>query len=178
MHWDEGRMEQALHLYDERVWADGSSESLSLCNDISMLARLELAGADVGARWDAVAGIVRDLSGGSVLAFVDAHYALATGELPLGEARGTTARVDVAIGRALCEAAVAWRSRDHARVVQQLAPALGELWRIGGSHAQRDLFVLMLLDSAIASGNRTVAGAARAWRAAPRPDAKLPARLR
>ncbi len=123
MRWDEGKLDEALRLYDERVWADGSSENLSLCNDISMLARLEIAGVDVGARWDAAAGVVRELSGGSVLAFVDAHYALATGELPRGEARGTTARVNASIGRALCEAAVAWRSRDHARVVA--APAAG-----------------------------------------------------
>lgn len=157
MHWDEGRVEQALRLYDERVWADGSSENLSLCNDISMLARLEMAGADVGARWDAAAGIVRDLSGGSVLAFVDAHYALATGELPRGQARGTTARVNDAIGHALCEASIAWRSRDHARVVQSLEPVLGELWRIGGSHAQRDLFTLLLADSARRSGKAALA---------------------
>ena len=157
MHWNEGRAAEALRLYDERVWADGSSENLSLCNDISMLARLELAGADVGGRWDAAAAIVRDLSGGSVLAFVDAHYALATGELPRGEARGTTARVNRAVGRALCEAAVAWRSRDHARVVQFLEPVLGELWRIGGSHAQRDLFTLLLVDAALRTGNDSLA---------------------
>jgi tetratricopeptide (TPR) repeat protein len=157
MHWDEGRVDEALRVYDERVWADGSSENLSLCNDISMLARLEMAEVDVGARWEAAAGIVRDLSGGSVLAFVDAHYALATGELPRDEARGTTARVNAAVGRALCEAAVAWRSRDHARVVRRLEPVLGELGRIGGSHAQRDLFVLLLADAAHRSGNGSMA---------------------
>lgn len=157
MHWDEGRVEQTLRLYDDRVWAEGSSENLSLCNDISLLARLEMAGADVAGRWDAAAAIVRDLSGGSVLAFVDAHYALATGELPRGEARGTTARVNAAVGRALCEAAVAWRSRDHARVMQLLEPVLGELWRIGGSHAQRDLFTLLLVDSAQRSGKAALA---------------------
>ena len=157
MHWDEGRTDEALRFYDERVWADGSSENLSLCNDISMLARLEMAGADVGARWEAAAEVVREQSGGSVLAFVDAHYALATGELPRGEARGTTARVNDAVGRALCEAAVAWRSRDHARVVRRLEPVLGELGRIGGSHAQRDLFVLLLADAAHRSGNDSMA---------------------
>lgn len=157
MHWDEGRPEEALRLYDERVWADGSSENLSLCNDISMLARLELAGAELGGRWDAAAQVVREQSGGGVLAFVDAHYALATGELPQGEARGTTARVHEAAGRAACEAAIAWRSRDYARVVRRLQPVLGELWRIGGSHAQRDLLTLLLVDAARRSGNDSLA---------------------
>src|SRR6185295_6232431 len=114
MHWGDGRPERALALYDSHVWADGSSEILSLCNDISMLARLELAGLDVGKRWDAAADVVRAQSGGSVLAFVDAHYALALNEMPALENKGTTARVHAAAGRAACEAAVAWRRKDHA----------------------------------------------------------------
>jgi len=157
IHWDEGRIEDALRLYDERVWADGSSENLSLCNDISLLARLELGGADVGARWHAAAEVVREQSGGSVLTFVDAHYALATGERPKRAARGTTARVHDAVGRALCEAMVAWRAEKPAEVVRKLEPVVQQLWRIGGSHAQRDLFTLLLADAARRSGNASLA---------------------
>ena len=177
MHWGDGRPEKALELYDARVWADGSSENLSLCNDISMLARLELAGVDVGRRWDAAAAVVRGQAGGSVLAFVDAHYAMALGEVPPLEERGTTGRVHGAAGRAACEAAVAWRRKDHARVVAQLAPVRRELWRLGGSHAQRDLFTLILLDSAIKTGNTGLARALRAERAALRPAGRLPPQL-
>jgi len=181
MHWGDGRPEKALELYDARVWADGSSENLSLCNDISLLARLELAGIGVGKRWDAVAAVVRgqldQRGGGSVLAFVDAHYAMALGEVPALEAKGTTARVHGAAGRAACEAAAAWRRKDHARVVSQLAPVREELWRIGGSHAQRDLFALMLLDSANRTGNAPLAAAVRAERAKLRPAGRLPPQL-
>jgi tetratricopeptide (TPR) repeat protein len=181
MHWSDGRPEKALALYDSHVWADGSSENLSLCNDISMLARLELAGVDVGGRWDAAAAVVRGqldpAGGGSVLAFVDAHYALALGAVPSLESRGTTGRVHGAVGSALCEAAVAWRAKDHARVVARLAPVMGELRRIGGSHAQRDLFTLLLLDSARKTGARSLAGALHAERAAQRPRGRLPAQL-
>jgi hypothetical protein len=53
-----------------------------------------------------------------------------------------------------------------------------ELRRVGGSHAQRDLFVLLLLDSAVATGNRALADAVRAERSALRPGAGLPPRLR
>lgn len=182
MYWSEGRLQEALRLYDERVWADGSAENLSLCNDASMLARLEMAGVDVGARWDALAQVVRAQllppAGGTVLAFVDAHYALALGAVPPLQELGTTGRVHSAVGMAACYAAVAWRAKDYARVVALLAPIRRELWRIGGSHAQRDLFVLMLLDAALATGNGTLAGALRAERAALRPQARLPARLR
>jgi tetratricopeptide (TPR) repeat protein len=177
MRWGAGRPDEALALYDARVWADGSSENLSLCNDISMLARLELAGVAVGARWEAAAKVVREQAGGSVLAFVDAHYALALGEVPALENRGTTARIHAAVGRALCDAAVAWRAKDPARVVERLAPVRGELRRVGGSHAQRDLFLLLLLDSAIKTGNRGLAETLRVERAALRPQGKLPRQL-
>jgi tetratricopeptide (TPR) repeat protein len=177
MHWSDGRPEQALALYDSHVWADGSSENLSLCNDISMLARLELAGVDVGKRWDAAGEVVRAQAGGSVLAFVDAHYALALNEVPALEDKGTTARVHAAAGRAACEAAVAWRRKDHARVVAQLAPVRHELRRLGGSHAQRDLFTLILLDSAIKTRDLALAKTLRAERAALRPNAALPRQL-
>jgi tetratricopeptide (TPR) repeat protein len=181
MHWSAGRPEEALKLYDARVWADGSSENLSLCNDISMLARLELAGIDVGPRWRAAADVVRgqldQSGGGSVLAFVDAHYALALGEVPALEDKGTTARVHGAAGRAACEATVAWRRKDHARVVAQLAPVRKELYRLGGSHAQRDLFTLILMDAAGRTGNRELLETLRAERATLRPNGTLPPQL-
>jgi tetratricopeptide (TPR) repeat protein len=177
MRWNAGQPQEALALYDARIWADGSSENLSLCNDISMLARLELAGVDVGGRWDAAAEVVRSQAGGSVLAFVDAHYALALVEIPTLEAQGTTGRIHSAFGRALCEAAVAWRRKDHARVLAQLEPVRKELHRIGGSHAQRDLFTLILMDAARKSGKRDLLRTLHAERAALRPNGKLPPQL-
>jgi tetratricopeptide (TPR) repeat protein len=177
LHWSAGRPEEALRLYDARVWADGSSENLSLSNDISLLARLELAGLDVGTRWDAAAKVVREQAGGSVMAFVDAHYALALGAVPPLEDRGTTARVHALAGRAVCEAVVAWRGKDYARAAALLAPARKDFWKLGGSHAQRDLFVLILVDSALKSGNRTLAKAVLAERAQRRPGAALPPQL-
>jgi hypothetical protein len=177
MHWSDGRPEKALALYDSHVWADGSAENLSLCNDISMLARLELAGIDVGKRWDAAAEVVRANSGGSVLAFVDAHYAMALNEVPPLEDKGTMARVHGTVGRALCEAAVAWRRKEHARVIALLAPVRGEVWRVGGSHAQRDLFTLMLMDAAKQSGDAALSRVLHQERARQRPAGRVPARL-
>jgi len=178
MHWSAGRPEEALKLYDARIWSDGSSENLSLCNDISLLARLEIAGIDVGDRWEAAAKVVREQSGGSVMAFVDAHYALALGSVPPLEKHGTTGRVHGAVGNAVCNAAVAWRDRDYARAVAALAPVRKELHRIGGSHAQRDLFTLILLDSAKKSGNATLVSAMHQERARLRPAGTLPAALK
>jgi hypothetical protein len=177
MRWGAGRADEALALYDARVWGEGSSENLSLTNDISLLARLELAGLDVGNRWDAVANVVREQAGGSVMAFVDAHYALALGAVPPLEDHGTTARVHGAVGRAVCEGVIAWRSQDYARAAALLGAARKDFWKLGGSHAQRDLFVLILLASALKSGNKSLASAVRAERAAQRPGGRLPGQL-
>jgi len=177
MRWGAGRPGDALRLYHATVWGDGSSENLSLCNDISLLARLELAGVDVGGRWDAAAKVVREQAGGSVMAFVDAHYALALGSVPPLEDHGTTARVHSAIGRAVCEGVVAWRGKDYARAVRLLAPVRADFRKLGGSHAQRDLFVLILLDGAIKTGNGALAKTLLAERAALRPKGKLPPEL-
>ena len=135
------------------------------------------SGVDVGGRWNAAAKVVREQAGGTVLAFVDAHYALALATVPSLLEQGTTARVHGTVGRAVCEGVVAWRLKDYARAANLLAPARKELWRIGGSHAQRDLFVLLLLDCAIRSGNAELAASVRAERAAQRPNGRLPAPL-
>ena len=177
MHWGAGRPDEALRLYDARVWGDGSSENLSLTNDISLLARLELAGVDVGERWDAVAKVVSEQAGGSVMAFVDAHYSLALGSVPPLEDHGTTARVHAAVGRAVCEGVVAWRGKDHVRAAQLLAPVRKDLWKLGGSHAQRDVFTLILLDSALKSGDKGLAKAVLSDRAVLKPGGRLPPQL-
>jgi tetratricopeptide (TPR) repeat protein len=177
LHWGAGRPEEALRLYDARVWADGSSESLSLTNDISLLARLELAGVDVGPRWDAAAKVVKEQAGGSVMAFVDAHYALALGEVPPLENHGTTGRVHAQVGRAVCDGVVAWRRKEFRRASELLAPVRRDLHILGGSHAQRDLFTLILLGSALRTGNKSLAATVHSERALLRPGGKLPPQL-
>lgn len=121
--------------------------------------------------------MVRDQVGGSVLAFVDAHYALALGSVPPLENRGTTARVHATVGRAVCEGVVAWRGKEYARAAGLLAPVRRNLWKLGGSHAQRDLFVLILLDSALKSGSQSLAKSVLAERALRRPGGRLPPQL-
>lgn len=177
MHWSAGRPADALRLYDSHVWGEGSSENLSLCNDISLLARLELSGLEVGTRWDALAAVVREQSGDSVLPFVQAHYALALGEISPLEKQGSAKRIHAIVGEALCESMMAWRGRDYRRVSERLAPVRAELWRVGGSHAQRDLFALLLLASALKTGEKSLARTLLAERARARRNDALPAQL-
>ena len=57
----------------------------------------------------------------------------------------------------LCEAVFAYGRGDYAVVVRKLLPLRPLLAPIGGSHAQRDVFVQMLLESAIRCGKLGVA---------------------
>src|SRR5690606_3822107 len=161
-----------------------SDEYLDLCNDIALLARLEMAGIDDGDRWQPIAAKVPRQRDGRVLAFIDAHFLIATAaaegaaaaEAMVADLRrfaaagqGTTARVTAEIGVPLAEAMCAHRAGDYARCVAKLAPIRRALPRLGGSHAQRDLFAQLLIDAAMRSGDLALARALAAERLAPRP---------
>jgi hypothetical protein len=47
----------------------------------------------------------------------------------------------------VCEALLEHRRGQHARVVALMAPVLGRLRELGGSHAQRDVLVQIFSDS-------------------------------
>jgi tetratricopeptide (TPR) repeat protein len=157
----------ALRLYDERLWDPASDEYLDLANDISLLQRLEIAGIDVGDRWQPLADKVEKLCSRRYFAFVDAHYLLALAAAGRRDQAGamldalrsysqtsgeTAAVVTSAVNGALCEALYRYRDGDYARAVALLAPVQDRLHALGGSHAQRDLFARILADARTRAG--------------------------
>jgi tetratricopeptide (TPR) repeat protein len=179
------RYDEALALYDRSLYDPQSEEYLDLCNDIALLARLEMAGVDVGTRWEALIDKVERQRAGRVLAFVDAHYVIATaaaqgegvahalaGQLQTYAATGTgtTARVTAEVGLPLADALIAYQTGDYSRCVQRLYPLRGRWVALGGSHAQRDLFAQMLIDAALKCGQFALARALLAERIALRPN--------
>lgn len=58
-----------------------------------------------------------------------------------------------------CEAAIAHRRGEHARVVELLGPRQEQVRLLGGSAAQRDLFFQMLVDSAWKTDRRDIVAA-------------------
>ena len=72
-----GDLDGALRLYDDRVRCGKTDDFRDIANAVSLLARLELAGVDVGCRWDELG----DLAGRRIedrsLVFASLHYALA-----------------------------------------------------------------------------------------------------
>jgi tetratricopeptide (TPR) repeat protein len=191
LRWHEGlfhleldRHARVLELYDREVRAQSTDEYLDVTNAVSLLWRLEQAGVDVGARWRELADRASEHVSDHTLVFVDAHYAMALAaagdETRLDEflascahfadtAPGTEATVMREVGLPLLRAAIAHRRGSFGDVVDLLLPVHHDVRRIGGSHAQRDVFAQMLIDAAWRSGRLDVANELLTERIARRP---------
>lgn len=179
MHLDLGEYDAVLGLYDEALWDPASDEYLDLCNDAALLMRLELHDVDVGSRWEDLAEKCRSRKSEGILTFIDAHFALALAAVDGAAADEAVElqrryaetdidddnrRVSAEIGVRLAEGIVAYKASSFGKAVSCLAPIRYEIPRIGGSHAQRDLFAMILLDAAIRDGQTGLARALAAER--------------
>lgn len=180
-----GRHDEALELYDQRVSDPGAVEGLTLTNCIALLCRLEWMGVDVGDRWLPLVDGASLRTGHHTHPFNDCHYAYAL------ERAG---RTDLAEG--LHDAATAWTRQRHdtassvfdaaaldvvagmrslaagdpAAAADALARSRADRWRIGGSHAQRDVFEQAQIVALSRSGDREAALQLVEHRLIARPD--------
>lgn len=160
------RHAEALDLYDRQIWGVAKDYSQDQINAVSLLARLELAGADVGQRWRELGGYLAVRLDDHVLPFLDMQYLYGLARADRPEADVLLARIEAHAAQAPPHARAAWQrvclpaSRgllahargDHGLAVEALGVALPRLVEIGGSHAQRDLFAQVHLDALIRSG--------------------------
>ena len=161
-----GQHDDVLRLYDQRVWGVAKDYSQDQVNAVSLLARLELCGMDVGERWQDVAGYLKTRVDDHVLPFLDLHYlyGLARADMPeagelmrslkdhaasKAQSESVWEQVAVPAARGLLAHALG----DFPRAATLLAQAVPKLAAIGGSHAQRDLFDQIYLDSLMRSGH-------------------------
>jgi tetratricopeptide (TPR) repeat protein len=150
----------------------------------SLLWRLELAGVDVGARWGPVARQWMAHVDDHVLAFNDLHLALAAARSDdrddIARLRrslddyqrlggGDNRRVTVEVGRRLIDGVLRFGDADYAGAVEAILPVRDQAFRIGGSHAQRDIVNQTLIAAAERSGQWNLARALLADRVAFRP---------
>jgi tetratricopeptide (TPR) repeat protein len=167
--------EGLLDWYDRRVRDHASplvqaipDLYIDLQNAASLLWRLEHLGIDVGPRWSELADKAEGRIGDCSNQFTLPHLAMAlaadgrfeaAGRLIAAveafgaEGKGTLAAIADGLAAPACRAAVAHRRGDWAEVVRQLMPVRGDLWRLGASHAQRDLLWQMLVDAARKAGD-------------------------
>ncbi|MGO9419042.1 tetratricopeptide repeat protein [Roseiarcus sp.] len=186
---DQGRTDEVLADYD-RFAAPKLADDTTLdrCDAAALLWRLELAGVGVGDRWEAVARAWRAHVGDHVLAFNDLHAAFAAARSPdpddagrlrrsldayQRDGRGHNRAVTAEVGRRLIEGVLCYGAGADAQAVEEILPLRYEAFRIGGSHAQRDVLNLTLIAAAERSGQWRLARALLAERAAVRPTAKV-----
>ncbi|MDQ3026425.1 MAG: tetratricopeptide repeat protein [Pseudomonadota bacterium] len=171
-HMDRGDFAAALAIYDE-VLASAHAMAVSRLDATSLLWRLRLEGADVGTRFEAVADAWEEsLAGeGGFYAFNDFHAALAfaaTGREQqarrLREALETAAwdrrangEMTRMVGIDVSEAAFDFCEGRYSRAMERLASVRDISSRLGGSHAQRDIITLTLIEAASRAGQRRIA---------------------
>jgi hypothetical protein len=166
----QGRNREVLDLYDRHCWGIAKDYSQDQIGAVSLLARCELAGIDVGPRWEDLGRHLAARAQDTTLPFLTLQYlyGLARAGLPeadtLLEAVRRRAATAPSFTRAVwrdvalpgCEGLNAHARGDYAKAWRRLAPIVPRMVEVGGSHAQRDLFDQILRDSAIKSGHATV----------------------
>ncbi len=178
------RYEKVVELYDREVRAESTDDYLDIANAVALLWRLEQAGVKVEPRWEELAERAVTHIDDHMLVFADVHYVIAlasTGDenaiqrwrdssrCYAAASDETEASIMDEVGLALAEAVLAHRRNQWGRVVDVLLPVRRAIRRIGGSHAQRDLFEQMLIEAALKGGRLKLGRALLAERMQQRP---------
>ncbi|MDM0054224.1 tetratricopeptide repeat protein [Variovorax fucosicus] len=171
---DLGRDAEALAVYDDEVWGVVKAYSQDQIGAASLLARFELAGIDVGERWQDLADHLVQRLDDHVLPFLDLQYLYGLARAGRPQADTLLRNIEAFAPRAPASTRAAWQHvgvpaaqglraharGDHAGAIEGLGLALPRLIEIGGSHAQRDLFEQVYLDALVRCGTATaLAGA-------------------
>jgi tetratricopeptide (TPR) repeat protein len=168
----QGRFKEVLADFD-RLVAPKLADDMTLdrVDAASLLWRLELAGADVGDRWGPVATAWMAHVDDHVLAFNDLHGALAAARSPNRDdlarfqssldayernGAGHNRLVTAEVGRRYMDGVIAYAKGDWRRAIDAIVPVRFETFRIGGSHAQRDVIGRTLLAAAERAGDRAL----------------------
>ena len=183
-HLGLGDIDEVLALYDGPVYGEPSSVILEMIDASALLWRLHLRGVNVGNRWEALADRWTPVATAGNYAFNDVHATIAfvgagrgkSAEAVLEAQRaameGTGDNVDFTreVGYSVARAIKAFGDGDYGQTVELLRPIRSYAHRYGGSHAQRDLIDLTLIEAAARAGQRNLAAALRAERADRRHD--------
>jgi tetratricopeptide (TPR) repeat protein len=183
-HLDLGEIEQVLALFDGPIHGPRSAVTVDLIDASALLWRLALQGVDVKGRWESVAETWRGVARPGLYAFNDFHAMMAwvgSGDTARAaewlaaqtdtdpDRTGDQAAVSVEVGTPLLAALAAFGRGDYPAALALLRDLRPIAHRFGGSHAQRDLIDLTLIEAAQRSGHRRLARALAAERVRVKP---------
>ena len=170
-HVELGDYAAALTVYDGPILATQRPVGISLTNASALLWRLEMLGCEAGDRWQALGALWQDHADGRLCVFGDIHAAMTAlragrdaeaGRLLAAMGKTAADGTEAApiyrdIGLPVVRGLAAFRDGAYGEAVAQLLPARYDLWKMGGSHAQRDVIDWTLTEAATRAGQRDVA---------------------
>ncbi len=170
-HISQGDEQAVFDAYDHHVWGVEPDYSQDQVNAVSLLARMEVAGMDVGGRWEDVAHHMRSRARDTIQPFLTLQYLYGLARAERDEADELMRAVEEKAATSSAFDRVVWQEvalpgargvlaharGDFAAAAQWLGLANPRMIEIGGSHAQRDLFGQLLLDAHLKLGNWAIA---------------------
>ena len=173
-HLEMGDLAKVLSLYDSGFRNLGATLTemapdlyIDVQNAASMLFRLGRLGAPAGDRWIELADKAEARIGDCGSAFTLPHWMMAlaatgrdaaakamlAGMREFAAGMQPIARLVREIALPVTEAVLANGQGRHADALTLMRPVLGEIYRMGGSHAQQDVLEQVFLDSALKAGS-------------------------
>jgi tetratricopeptide (TPR) repeat protein len=182
-----GDFQKVLGLYDKHIYPGGSKVVLELIDASAMLWRLYLRGVPAGQRWDTLADAWEATGEFGSYAFNDAHAVMAfvgagrqdsirrvfEAQFAAMQRPDDNAAFTSEVGHPVAKALDAFGQGRYADVNSILRPVRNIAARFGGSHAQRDLLDLTMIEAALRAGDEPLAQALTAERAAQRHESPL-----
>jgi len=171
---EQGEFAEVLELYDTRfrdlaapLTVASPDVYIDVQNAAATLFRLQRLGVDVGNRWEELADKAETRIGDCVSAFTLPHWMMAltaTGRTVAAErmveamrsyagGRGTVPPIVRDYVLPIAQAQLAHAAGRHAEAVALMRPAIGGMYRMGGSHAQQDVLEQLFVDAALKAGS-------------------------
>ncbi len=164
---DRKEYDKVLSLYDIEIRYKKTDDYRDIANGASLLARLEMERINVGNRWEELANVSETHTEDNCLVFADLHYMLS---LTAGNRtnaaeilttniknfakteRNFMSNIAGNVGVSVIAGISEYQKQNYLTAFQHLSQAWPNLQKIGGSHAQRDVFERLTIESAIRSG--------------------------
>jgi tetratricopeptide (TPR) repeat protein len=173
---EHGEHAAVLELYDTRfrnltapLTVASPDVYIDVQNAASILFRLQRIGVDVGNRWEELADKAEARIGDCLSAFTLPHWLMAltaTGRTVAAErmieamrafanGRGTVPPIVRDYVLPIAEAQLAHAAGRHSEAVALMRPAIGGMYRLGGSHTQQDVLEQLFVDAALKARSTT-----------------------
>ncbi|UYN96336.1 MAG: tetratricopeptide repeat protein [Enhydrobacter sp.] len=185
-HLDREEIDEVMKLFDGPIYGARSAVVMDLIDASAMLWRLHLRGLPVGDRWHGVADNWVPHASSGHYAFNDAHAVMAfigagrpgqieavlDAQQQAMKQAGDNAMFTRDVGRPVTLALLDFAQGDYASTIRRLQPVIPMAARFGGSHAQRDLLDLTMLEAALRLPDPGLARAITAERRMVKPNSR------